>query len=173
VITFLLSTEIIPLCLKIMEHGSELSKTVATFILQKILTDDTGLAYICQTYERFSHVAKVLGLMVLNLAKEPSSRLLKHVVRCYLRLSDNPRAKEALKACLPDQLKDNTFAECLKDDASAKRWLAQLIKNLEPFTPLGSQSGGGLNQQQQMPTSISPSGNVINQFNDQSYNLNK
>lgn len=52
-----------------MEQGSELSKTVATFILQKILTDDTGLAYICQTYERFSHVAKVLGLMVLNLGK--------------------------------------------------------------------------------------------------------
>ncbi len=69
VITFLLSTEIIPLCLKIMEYGTELSKTVATFILQKILTDDTGLQYICQTYERFSHVAKVLGLMVLNLAK--------------------------------------------------------------------------------------------------------
>jgi CCR4-NOT transcription complex subunit 9 len=174
VITFLLSTEIIPLCLKIMEHGSELSKTVATFILQKILTDDTGLAYICQTYERFSHVAKVLGLMVLNLAKEPSARLLKHVVRCYLRLSDNSRAKEALKACLPDQLKDNTFAECLKDDASAKRWLAQLIKNLEPFTSINSQGGGGgLNQQQQMPTSISPSSNLINQFNDQSYNMIK
>ena len=33
---------------------------VATFILQKILLDDTGLAYICQTYERFSHVAMVL-----------------------------------------------------------------------------------------------------------------
>lgn len=52
-----------------MEQGSELSKTVATFILQKILTDDTGLAYICQTYERFSHVAKVLGLMVINLGR--------------------------------------------------------------------------------------------------------
>ena len=60
VINFLLTTEIIPLCLRIMESGSELSKTVATFILQKILLDDTGLAYICQTYERFSHVATVL-----------------------------------------------------------------------------------------------------------------
>lgn len=29
--------------------------------------------------------------MVVSLAKEPSTRLLKHVVRCYLRLSDNPR----------------------------------------------------------------------------------
>jgi CCR4-NOT transcription complex subunit 9 len=37
VINFLLSTEIIPLCLRIMETGSELSKTVATFIVQKIL----------------------------------------------------------------------------------------------------------------------------------------
>jgi len=44
VINFLLSTEIIPLCLRIMETGSELSKTVATFIVQKILLDETGLA---------------------------------------------------------------------------------------------------------------------------------
>lgn len=29
--------------------------------------------------------------MVLQLAKDPSQRLLKHVVRCYSRLSDNPR----------------------------------------------------------------------------------
>jgi len=29
--------------------------------------------------------------MVLALSKDPSARLLKHVVRCYLRLSDNPR----------------------------------------------------------------------------------
>ena len=39
VINFLLSTEIIPLCLRTMEMGSELSKTVATFIVQKILQD--------------------------------------------------------------------------------------------------------------------------------------
>ncbi|XP_061571518.1 CCR4-NOT transcription complex subunit 9-like isoform X1 [Cololabis saira] len=131
VINFLLTTEIIPLCLRIMESGSELSKTVATFILQKILLDDTGLAYICQTYERFSHVAMILGKMVLQLSKEPSARLLKHVVRCYLRLSDNSRAREALRQCLPDQLKDSTFETVLKDDGTTKRWLAQLVKNLQ------------------------------------------
>jgi CCR4-NOT transcription complex subunit 9 len=148
VIKYLLSTEIIPLCLRIMEYGSELSKTVATFILQKVLTDDSGLQYICQTYDRFSHVARVLGVMVLNLAKEPSARLLKHVVRCYLRLSENTRAKEALKSCLPDQLKDSTFAVCLKDDASTKKWLAQLIKNLEPFINPQSMSANSAIQQQ-------------------------
>ncbi|XP_063223452.1 CCR4-NOT transcription complex subunit 9 isoform X2 [Bacillus rossius redtenbacheri] len=131
VITFLLTTEIIPLCLRIMESGSELSKTVATFILQKILLDDSGLSYICQTYDRFSHVAMILGKMVLALAKENSTRLLKHVVRCYLRLSDNPRAREALRQCLPDQLRDGTFANCLQDDKSTKHWVSQLLKNLE------------------------------------------
>lgn len=42
VINFLLSTEIIPLCLRTMEMGSELSKTVATFIVQKILLDNVS-----------------------------------------------------------------------------------------------------------------------------------
>lgn len=60
VITFLLTTEIIPLCLRIMETGFELTKTLSTFILQKILMDDNGLSYICQTYDRFSHVALIL-----------------------------------------------------------------------------------------------------------------
>ena len=74
--------------------------------------------------------------MVIQLSKDRSARLLKHVVRCYFRLSDNPRAREALRQCLPDQLKDQTFAVCLRDDPSTKRWLSQLLKNLEqPVMP--------------------------------------
>lgn len=74
-----------------METGSELSKTVAIFIVQKILLDDMGLAYICQTYERFYAVGTVLSNMVVQITESQAVRLLKHVVRCYLRLSDNPR----------------------------------------------------------------------------------
>lgn len=85
VINFLLTTEIIPLCLRIMETGSELSKTVAIFIVQKILLDDIGLAYICQTYERFYAVGTVLSNMVNQLVEQQTVRLLKHVVRCFLR----------------------------------------------------------------------------------------
>jgi CCR4-NOT transcription complex subunit 9 len=85
VINFLLTTEIIPLCLRIMETGSELSKTVAIFIVQKILLDDMGLQYICQTYERFYAVGTVLSNMVTQLVDQQTVRLLKHVVRCFLR----------------------------------------------------------------------------------------
>ena len=68
VISFLLSTEIIPLCLRIMERGSELSKTVATFIVQRILLDDNGLEYICSTADRFYAVRYIL-LLYLDLKR--------------------------------------------------------------------------------------------------------
>lgn len=68
-----------------METGSELSKTVAIFIVQKILLDDTGLGYICHTYERFYAVGTVLSNMVTQLVEQQTVRLLKHVVRCFLR----------------------------------------------------------------------------------------
>lgn len=79
--------------------------------------------------------------MVISLAKDPSARLLKHVVRCYLRLSDNPRAREALRQCLPDQLRDTTFNACLQEDKSTKHWLSQLIKNLDTPGPTDPRVG--------------------------------
>ena len=142
VINFLLQTEIIPLCLRIMETGSELSKTVATFIVQKILLDEMGLSYICATAERFYAVSTVLTNMIAALVEVPSVRLLKHIVRCYLRLSDNLRAREALRQCLPEALQDNTFATVLKDDVSVKRWLNQLLMNISESS--GSTGAGSL-----------------------------
>merc|ERR1712046_401554 len=130
VINFLLSTEIIPLCLRIMETGSELSKTVATFIVQKILQDEMGLQYICATADRFYAVSTVLSNMVVQLAENPSNRLLKHIIRCYLRLSDNPRAREAMRQCLPEQFRDSTFTGVLKEDQATRVWLGKLLSNV-------------------------------------------
>jgi len=129
VIDFLLSTEIMTLCVRIMETGSELSKTVATFIVQKILLDEMGLNYICMTNERIVAFLSVLSNMIQQLIEQPSARLLKHVIRCYLRLTDNPKSKESLRQYLPESLKDGTFNSHLKDekDFTTKRWLSQLL----------------------------------------------
>ena len=64
---------------------------MATFIVQKILLDDVGLAYICATAERIFAVGWVLATVVSSLAEQPSVRLLKHIIRCYLRLSEDQR----------------------------------------------------------------------------------
>ena len=69
VISFLLSTEIIPLCLRIMEWGSELSKTVAIFIVQRILLDDNGLEYICSTADRFYAVRYIYIKLYIDLKR--------------------------------------------------------------------------------------------------------
>ena len=47
-----------------------------------------------------------------------------------VRLSDNARAREALRQCLPEPLRDATFSPVLRDDAATKRCLAQLLINL-------------------------------------------
>ncbi|XP_047339104.1 CCR4-NOT transcription complex subunit 9-like [Impatiens glandulifera] len=87
VIDFLIQSEIMPFCLSAMKIGTELSRTVTTFIVQKILLDNSGLNYICATSGRFFELARHLEIMVT--VEQPSPRLLKHVVRCYLRLSEH------------------------------------------------------------------------------------
>lgn len=61
------------------------------------------------------------------LVEQPSQRLLKHIIRCYLRLADNPRSREALKQVLPEPFRAGTFDKFLKDDPTTKRWLQQLL----------------------------------------------
>jgi uncharacterized membrane protein len=57
------------------------------------------------------------------------------------------RAREALRTCLPEQLKDATFAVTLKDDSTTKKWLSQLLQNLglesQIIATTTSASGGG------------------------------
>ena len=70
--------------------------------MQKILLDDRGLKYVCQTAERFFAVSNVLRKMVKAEENEPgeeslSAELLKYIVRCYLRISENLRF--VLSAC--------------------------------------------------------------------------
>lgn len=82
-----------------------------------------GLEYICATAERFFAVSEVLMVMVEQLPSQPSARLLKHIIRCYLRLSDNGRAREALKQCIPTLLMDQEFTACLKDDQQPRQYV--------------------------------------------------
>merc|ERR1712154_442563 len=123
---FLVKTEAIPLCLHIMEYGNELSQTVATFIIQKILLDDYGLNYVCKTSDRFFAISQVLTKMIQDPIKKPSKKLIKHVVRCYLRLCDDNRAYLALHSVLPKYLQSNNVELLIGDDDNCLNWLKEL-----------------------------------------------
>jgi hypothetical protein len=68
--------------------------------------------------------------MIAALVEQPSARLLKHIIRCYLRLADNPRAREALRPTLPDRLRDGTFAHVLKAPYHPSRSSSSLCGHL-------------------------------------------
>lgn len=63
--------------------------------------------------------------MVQSQQERPSSRLLKHIIRCYNRLSENPRAEIALKENMPIIATDPRFMENI-DEGSRK-----CLKNLK------------------------------------------
>ena len=143
VITYLLNTEIIPLCLRIMERGSELSKTVACFIVQRILLDESGLKYICEKAERLNAINTVLCYMIRN---KPSQRLVKHIIRSYNRLAENEEGKNLLKNNLPEEMKNPEFINSLDD--SSRKWLMNLTRVLkgEKGVNINSMNGNmGLN----------------------------
>ncbi|KAM3697164.1 hypothetical protein ACJW31_06G091200 [Castanea mollissima] len=121
VITFLIENQIIDHCIHCMEVGSVLSKTVATFVVHKILLQDEGLKYCCTFAHRFYAVGHTLAKMVENLPEEPSEQqlqLLKHIICCYQRLSQSPRACDGLKFCLPTRLRDATAINLLRVSSS-------------------------------------------------------
>jgi hypothetical protein len=78
---------------------SQMYMQVATFVIQKILLDDSGLRFVCATAHRFFSVTNVLATMVTALVNEPSTKILKHVIRCYLRLTYDRRYVRISEIC--------------------------------------------------------------------------
>ena len=72
-----------------MESDSQMTKIVAIFIFQKILLDDAGLTYICDTPERLQATVTALNKLVNQVAETQEDSLLKRVLSCYLYLSYN------------------------------------------------------------------------------------
>ncbi|KAJ2719514.1 RNA-binding protein, CCR4-NOT complex subunit Rcd1 [Coemansia sp. Benny D115] len=130
VISFFVATEFLPLCLKIMDIGSELCKVVATFIFQKIILDDGGFQYVTSHPKRLHTVLVILNNVINQMVAAPSGRLLKSVTKCLIRLADNPKAKAEMCEGVSEHLRDSTFAQVLAEDVSYRRLIYQLMIKL-------------------------------------------
>jgi CCR4-NOT transcription complex subunit 9 len=71
----------------------------------------------------------VLENMVKSQTEERSSRLLKHIIRCYFRLSENKCALTALKQNIPTVVSQQANMDKLDDPT--KRCLKNLIENIK------------------------------------------
>jgi CCR4-NOT transcription complex subunit 9 len=117
IIDYLLQNEFVPLCLRILKFGQEMSKIVAAFIVQKILSDPNGRKCICLNPERSETVLKVLNLVLKDLATNFSPRLSKNVVASYQAMLESREVVAAVRGMeLP--VLDQTLAPSCNEEFS-------------------------------------------------------
>jgi CCR4-NOT transcription complex subunit 9 len=98
IIEYLLQNEFVPLCLRILKFGQEMSKIVAAFIVQKILGDPNGRRSICQNEERRGTVLRVFNQLLQELGTSFSPRLSKNVVLSYRGMLESRDVIAAVRA---------------------------------------------------------------------------
>ncbi|KAD6454170.1 hypothetical protein E3N88_08876 [Mikania micrantha] len=130
IIHFLLETEVVPLCLRCIEMGGELAKTVSVLVISKILLYEEGQRY-CGTFpERFYVISHALANIVNQFHGKPSLQLLKHILTCFLILSEVSRACDALTKCYPARLRDPVYLNFVCGNVSVRRLADQVLQNL-------------------------------------------
>ncbi|KAF6173254.1 hypothetical protein GIB67_026949 [Kingdonia uniflora] len=148
VINFFLEKEIFPLCLLTIDKGGLQSKTVAVYIVKRIILHDEGLRYICGiNTPRFFGLCGLLNSVVtsLDIGDRHSKKLLVQIIHCFLGLTVNARACDALRDYLPQKLRDTTFNDFLQDDPT----ICEHLRRLNSRIALGGQAlldAGNLNR---------------------------
>lgn len=69
--------------------------------------------------------------MVELIKEQPSQRLLKHIVRCFMRISEHAKGKDFLKKYIPAAFKEGT----LVTEENTKRWVNSIMNNLGMALP--------------------------------------
>jgi len=106
IIKMFLGTDLLPLCLDNMRMDKEdVTKVVATFILERILEDPYGSETVCGKLELFDNIVNTLKGMIEQ--KGTSSRLVKHIFHCFLFLSAKcaNNSNEQLRTILVDRFR--------------------------------------------------------------------
>ena len=90
-VRYLLSTQIVPICLAVLENDCYDSQVASIVILENILTHDEGLAYFGDSWPDFNAFTTSLNNVVDKLPGSECKRLVRHIVLCFLRLCDDER----------------------------------------------------------------------------------
>ncbi|KAM1545148.1 hypothetical protein ACFX10_045526 [Malus domestica] len=130
-VLFLLQTQIFYHCMRCIEVGTGLSKTVATFIMERILMSPEGQKYCCAFHDRFFVITQALTKMLDRITtEEPSLRLLKLIVRCCMRLAEGQKDADYRNLCLPKSLKDPKVINLIADDPTSMACMRRLVQCL-------------------------------------------
>jgi len=80
---FFFGSDVIPLCLRIMRFGQSISKTIAAYVIEKILEDADSFSILIMNNDKVKTVIKVLNKCLIDLSKLFSLQFSTHVVKSY------------------------------------------------------------------------------------------
>ncbi|CAD5320154.1 unnamed protein product [Arabidopsis thaliana] len=130
---YLMESGVVGFCVKPIEFGSTETKKVALYILDKIMSTDQGLYYCCVLADRFYVIDELLKKVLFYLSNmvRPPSSLFSLVTGCYVKLSQNSRARNGIRRYTPFLLFDGTFSRLYAEDPVAANNRIQLLQNLD------------------------------------------
>ena len=123
---FLKDNEIIMILIKFIVYGKEFDKSIACRILFIIISNITGLEYLCEVKERLQ--AATISFKTI-LMSNYGLKLKKTVLKILLSLTENLEAKKMIRKELSDIFKNGIFYQNL--DESSKDKAKQLEKILQ------------------------------------------
>lgn len=146
ILKYLMSTEMVPFCLKLMDIGTAISKKISIYIFYSIIQTEEGLEYACQTFERFIAITVILNSMCqqiydqyeksvthsnkIFLDDEDFSPLLSPILDCYLRLARKPNVLMSFRTQPPDAIIDKRMSRLLGRSKEKYEQLKRVIEQV-------------------------------------------
>ena len=112
-ISFFISTQIIPILLKIIDKGPLLSKLSAGIMIHLIVKADEGLKFICEEKMRYSAIILFMRQMLKN---KNNQKIIDITLRTFIRLAANNEARIIIKNNLLKEINDQNFTKHLNQE---------------------------------------------------------
>ncbi|EOB12694.1 Cell differentiation protein RCD1 [Nosema bombycis CQ1] len=122
------NTEIVPIILKSIDLGTEAVKIQSIDLFFKIVSSEDGLNYACQTFDRFSAINQVLNSVMYHAVQIKSSRIIKSIIRVYLRLCDKQQIRTNLSASKPDNLSNEEIKKVIQNDPECCKMYKEFLE---------------------------------------------
>jgi len=130
-VEFFKNTELVPLCLRNMELGSEQTKLAATQVFYTIISSKEGLEYTCQTYDRFMATSMILSSVLGQMAGRQSPELLETVIKIYTKLCGMANAKIVFSKNRPQMLYAEHIREAVRTSPKVKLAYEEFLRVLQ------------------------------------------
>lgn len=126
------NTEIVPIILKSIDLGTETVKIQSINLFYKIICTEEGLSYACQAFDRFSAINQVLNSVMYHAIQMKSTKIVKAIIRVYIRLCCKSQIKGNLSVNKPDNLANEELKRIVQLDEECCELYKEFLEITKP-----------------------------------------